>query len=904
MVGLAATSQAETAYVVDAGSGTVTPVDVSTGVAGPAISLGAGSGPRGIAIGPTGRMAYVTTTFADTVTPVDLGSGTAEPAIPVGSSPEGVAVSPDGSMVLVADGGAAQVTPIDTATGIAGPAIAVGVAPLGVAFAPDGRTAYVADEGSDEVTPIDVVTGSPGAPIPIGGGPSYIAITPDGRTAYVTTATSDTLTPIDLTTRTVGTPIPLLGAPEQVAIAPDALTAYVAFPATNQIEPIDLASATPGNPITVGPSPSGVAFSPDGTTAYATDLGVNTVTPIAVASGLAGAPITVGAQPHAVAFTPVQAPTAALAASAGPAGTPTRFDGSGSAAAGGAIASYRWSFGDGTTLSTATPSVAHTYAPGSYTASLTVTDTDGCSTTTVFTGQTAYCNGSPRATASRAITVPSPSPLPGATPVSGAPGEPSTPIVPSPAAPPRRPPGTNGRGAPPTPAPARPGGTGRRHTATRRSAPSAAAGPGPSSSPGPGATPVPTANALSSAPSPPASAGPAAGPTAPALPPPASNASPAAPASPSAPGQAAQPRSTPPALPANPRRSAFATLLRRPDQLSLSPADIARSLGIGLLLMALLGLPARVLNATWKAHRHELAAAFARAGRSLPALPPAISQHPVALIGASVLGAAAVRMFLNPGFPTGPAAAPLALGMLLGFGVVTANTLVTWRIYAPRWLPDRDGRWHTYGAQLGVGALCVATSRAAHLVPGLIFGQAGDWEPAQRPSLELRARRVALTQTSMATISLLAWAVSIPIGNLAARPPAGFGVLTLDAALAVIAVTGMELLVFSLIPLVFLDGHDLFTWRPRWWLALWGTGLIWFSLVVLNPAISHPEAHTRASVAWLASLLALEIAIAFGLWSFFAARRRRARPAVADRESPDNDTEPSDRLSVSIRSRS
>ena len=53
------------------------------------------------------------------------------------------------------------------------------------------------------------------------------------------------------------------------------------------------------------------------------------------------------------------------------------------------------------------PSVTHTYArAGTYTAQLTVVDADGCSTLTVFTGQTAYCNGNAAATTTRTVVVP------------------------------------------------------------------------------------------------------------------------------------------------------------------------------------------------------------------------------------------------------------------------------------------------------------------------------------------------------------------------------------------------------------------------------------------------------------------------------------------------------------------
>ncbi len=71
-------------------------------------------------------------------------------------------------------------------------------------------------------------------------------------------------------------------------------------------------------------------------------------------------------------------PTAAAAASptSGVAPLPVNFNGSGSSDPDGSIVSYAWTFGDGGTGSGVAPS--HTYAnPGSYTATLTVTDNNG-----------------------------------------------------------------------------------------------------------------------------------------------------------------------------------------------------------------------------------------------------------------------------------------------------------------------------------------------------------------------------------------------------------------------------------------------------------------------------------------------------------------------------------------------
>ena len=73
----------------------------------------------------------------------------------------------------------------------------------------------------------------------------------------------------------------------------------------------------------------------------------------------------------------------------------------------GTIVSYQWTFGDGTSSTTSTPTTSHTYAKaGSYTASVTETDSAGTSTKVIFTGQAMLRHGGPQATVSHPLTVP------------------------------------------------------------------------------------------------------------------------------------------------------------------------------------------------------------------------------------------------------------------------------------------------------------------------------------------------------------------------------------------------------------------------------------------------------------------------------------------------------------------
>jgi len=166
-----------------------------------------------------------------------------------------------------------------------------------------------------------------------------------------------------------------------------------------------------------GSGPIGVAVDPSASHVYVTNRISASVSVFSIGAGGVLSPVTcdptticqTGTNPDifSLAVSPDRGPVAAFSASAGPAGSVSRFDGSTSSSPDYAIASYVWDFGDGQTQTSVLPAVQHTYAiPGSYPVTLTVTDQAGCALSIVYTGQTASCNGSAKARATQTITVP------------------------------------------------------------------------------------------------------------------------------------------------------------------------------------------------------------------------------------------------------------------------------------------------------------------------------------------------------------------------------------------------------------------------------------------------------------------------------------------------------------------
>jgi len=159
--------------------------------------------------------------------------------------------------------------------------------------------------------------------------------------------------------------------------------------------------------------PVGVTVVPSGRFAYVTGgfdagrLSAFAIDPAGKLVPLAGTPFDTGGFDPAydsASVLPNQGPVAGFTPRAD--GTSVTFDAAASTDADGSIASYRWDFGDGATQTTPKPQAVHTYLnAGTFRATLTVTDNEGCSTARVSTGQQVLCNGGAAAATTREVVV-------------------------------------------------------------------------------------------------------------------------------------------------------------------------------------------------------------------------------------------------------------------------------------------------------------------------------------------------------------------------------------------------------------------------------------------------------------------------------------------------------------------
>jgi PKD repeat protein len=401
---------------------------------------------------------YVTQGVLQTITPINLRLNIPGAPILFPFNTKEPTISPDSKDVYVPSSSTNDMQFLDRMTGTINPVTGITQRVFFPVIAPNGMDGYVANLNNASgggVFTVDFVTNNITGQIPFNA-PRGLAINPNGLTAYATTSTEIVTIPNDFPSTPLGSIAVTDGT--DITISPDGLKAYVAQPNLNSITPIDLTTNTPLPPILTTDSPQKIDITPDGKTlvytmnggfivfldlatnttrtfggaglkdlaitpdsktAYTIEFNSDTVIYFDIATGASSTIAILGA--NNLAITPDQSPVARFKVTPAFATTPTSFDASESASPVGTIANYHWNFGDGTTLDSANPVVTHTYATaGSFSATLTVTNTSGTSTFQIYTGKIMNNNGSLLATVSGAFaiaTAPAPPPPPPIPPI-------------------------------------------------------------------------------------------------------------------------------------------------------------------------------------------------------------------------------------------------------------------------------------------------------------------------------------------------------------------------------------------------------------------------------------------------------------------------------------------------------
>jgi len=320
---------APSAYITNAGDGSVTVLDLSTNLT--TNISGVGNNPRGIALSPNGATVYVTNFNDDTVTEIDAITNTKGRTVAVGAGPKGIVAPNNGTLIYVANETENSLTVLDMA--LADPALtAVTISLEGVrpeakpqrlAASPDGRLIYLTLSNVFDLTdrdqPVDipdnviVISNNPGSPdihnilaiLDAGEGPSGIAFSPSSNLLIVASELSGEVYFIEVDQAeavlsfTEQAVIGGLGDPAFVGVGADCNHAYVSRAGAAAVSPIDVNWEVARAQIPAAGDPRGITFNPDATVMYVALSATNQMLAVTLETG-ATQLIATGATPTAV----------------------------------------------------------------------------------------------------------------------------------------------------------------------------------------------------------------------------------------------------------------------------------------------------------------------------------------------------------------------------------------------------------------------------------------------------------------------------------------------------------------------------------------------------------------------------------------------------------------------------
>ncbi len=283
-------------YIPNSADNNLSVINTEDGTTDPT-PISVGTTPSGVAIAPAGDYVYVTNKSAGTLSQVDIQTGLEVIAHTIGLDPVGVAVSPDGLFVYIAqeNGDLAILDTTDNSVATHN----VGTSLFGVAVSPDGNFIYVTDTTADaevdkvqvintadfnDVTPIELKIGSKPKGIAVTPSGLYVVVANSGEdtVSLITTATNEVSATIDIATP--ADPFVLTYSPFGVAITNDSLFAYVTNTLHDSVSKISIITSTAALPIplttVVGDPagfPQGIAMHPYGSFVFVVNNATGTV---------------------------------------------------------------------------------------------------------------------------------------------------------------------------------------------------------------------------------------------------------------------------------------------------------------------------------------------------------------------------------------------------------------------------------------------------------------------------------------------------------------------------------------------------------------------------------------------------------------------------------------------------
>ena len=332
------------------------------------------------------------------------------------------------------------------------------------------------------------------------------------------------------------------------------------------------------------------------------------------------------------------------------------------------------------------------------------------------------------------------------------------------------------------------------------------------------------------------------------------------------------------------QRSALVESIAAPGDVDFSAKQLAGNFSLALLFILLSWFPAELINSVLKEHHHRFGGKskvrtwLDRMEARLHSLP-----LPVLFVGFTTLGAL-IYGLLDPNFGFNQTTVLMLSAIFVGLVLISFAHEYVRAWYVKRFL-NVPAHFETFPLGIALAVVLVFFSRLAHFQPGYVFGIVAG--VAFRGEVETKEEGKSLAVASLATLvlALVTWLAWIPVRDAATLPHPGAVAIWFDALFAFVWIFAIQTVVFSLIPLRFLDGERVIKWSRACWLLLYLAGMFVFVTTLVHPTSEQYGGSSRATFWSMLILFVTFTVVAMSVWAWFRFEDHRKRLLAARRGS-------------------
>jgi hypothetical protein len=319
----------------------------------------------------------------------------------------------------------------------------------------------------------------------------------------------------------------------------------------------------------------------------------------------------------------------------------------------------------------------------------------------------------------------------------------------------------------------------------------------------------------------------------------------------------------------------------------MNPIALAAASFMSLLYLLLVTVPAQILDSTLEANSHRWRKLTSWTARISERMSPAGAwlqnrglAGPLLVIGTSIAFA-----FADPNFGFDPASlrlvASLAIGLLL---VIHLPNLITAAIMGRRYRVSSS--IISQPSAIMIAVVGVIASRLLEFSPGLLVGLVIGLQLAADAREEDQRRAIVVRFAATYAIAVAAWlAYSWLEEALAGTPPTVMSVFLSETLIATV-IEGLTALVVAVLPLVFLDGRELWAKSKKLWATIAAPIVFTFALLVL-PSLDALDEDAPLTV-WIGIFVGFSIVTAL-VWAAFRVVELREARVDAPRDESEAD---------------